>query len=140
MDFANQLLYHPILALTKLSILFFYYRLSVSGGFRVSVNVLIVINIALTVSIFFADLFQCTPVAFVWDSTIPGGKCMNTKAFFIGSAVLNIVSDFAVLLLPIPMVMGLKINTRKKIALISLFSLGGLYVLYLTRLQNFWRS
>lgn len=133
MDFANQLLYHPVLALTKISILLFYHRLSVSGNFRVSVNVLIGINIALTVSIFFADLFQCTPVAFAWNAAIPGGKCMNTKAFYISSAALNIVSDFAVLLLPIPMVWQLKINTRKKIALISLFSLGGLYVPYLPR-------
>lgn len=128
MDFANQLIYHPILALTKLSILSLYHRLSVSGSFRVWVNIMIGANIALTVSIFFADLLQCTPIAFTWDSTVPGGKCMDQKAFFIGSAALNIASDFAVLLLPIPMVWSLKINIRKKIALISLFSLGGLYV------------
>ncbi|KAI5840097.1 hypothetical protein DFP73DRAFT_197025 [Morchella snyderi] len=125
MDFANQLVYHPILALTKISILVFYYRLSVSGAFRQTVMALIIINVALTVSIFFADFFQCSPINYIWDKSIEGGKCIDTKAFFISSAALNIVSDFVVLLLPIPMVWKLKINMKKKIALISLFSLGG---------------
>lgn len=126
MDFANQLVYHPILALTKISILVFYYRLSVSGTFRQVVMALIVINVALTVSIFFADFFQCTPINYIWDKSIEGGKCIDTESFFISSAALNIVSDITILLLPIPMVWKLKINTKKKVALISLFSLGGL--------------
>lgn len=126
MDFANQLVYHPILALTKISILVFYYRLSVSGTFRQVVMALIVTNVALTMSIFFADFFQCSPINYIWDKSIEGGKCINTEAFFISSAALNIVSDFAVLLLPIPMVWKLKINMKKKIVLILLFSLGGL--------------
>lgn len=137
MDYSNQLLYHPILALTKVSILLLYHRLSVSASFRIWVKALIAFNIALTVSIFVADLLQCTPLAFVWDKTIPGGKCMNQQAFFVGSAVLNIISDCAVLVLPIPMVWGMQTNTRKKIALIFLFSLGILYVFSLfTALQK----
>lgn len=127
MDYSNQLLYHPILALTKVSILLLYHRLSVSRTFRLWINVLIGLNIALTVSIFVSDLLQCIPMAFLWDKTIPGGKCMNQQAFFIGSAVMNIFSDCAVLVLPIPMVWGMQTNTRKKVALIFLFSLGILY-------------
>lgn len=127
MDYSNQLLYHPILALTKISILFLYNRISVSGKFRKWVYVLIGLNIALTVSIFIADLFQCYPFAFLWDKTIPGGKCMDQQAFFVGSAVLNIISDCAVLALPIPMVWKMQTNLRKKIALLFLFSLGILY-------------
>lgn len=127
MDYSNQLLYHPILALTKVSILLLYHRLSVSKSFRMWVNVLIGLNIALTTSIFVSDLLQCIPMAFLWDKTIPGGKCMNQQAFFVGSAVMNIISDCAVLVLPIPMVWGMQTNMRKKIALIVLFSLGVLY-------------
>lgn len=131
MDYSNQLLYHPILALTKVSILLLYRRISVNKSFRMWANILIGINIALTVSIFIADLFQCYPLAFLWDKTIPGGKCINQQAFFVGSAVLNIISDCAVLVLPIPMVWQMQTNTRKKVALIFLFSLGILYVLTL---------
>lgn len=127
MDYSNQLLYHPILALTKVSILLLYHRLSVSRTFRTWVIVLIGLNIALTTSIFVSDLLQCIPMAFLWDKTIPGGHCMNQQAFFVGSAVMNIISDCAVLVLPIPMVWGMQTNTRKKIALMVLFSLGVLY-------------
>lgn len=127
MDYSNQLLYHPILALTKVSILLLYHRLSVSRTFRIWINILIGVNIALTISIFVADLLQCIPMAYLWDKTIPGGTCMNQQAFFIASAVVNIISDCAVLILPIPMVWGMQTNTRKKVALIFLFSLGILY-------------
>ncbi|KAL8675686.1 MAG: hypothetical protein Q9224_007412 [Gallowayella concinna] len=38
--------------------------------------------------------------------------------------ILTIVLDFAILLLPIPMVMGLQLSTKQRIAVLTLFGLG----------------
>lgn len=39
-------------------------------------------------------------------------------------AVITIVLDFAILLLPIPLVMGLQLSTKQRVAVLTLFGLG----------------
>lgn len=42
--------------------------------------------------------------------------------------IVNVVTDFAILALPIQPVLGLKMRTRRKIQVLSIFLLGGMYV------------
>ena len=70
-------------------------------------------------------VFQCVPVSGYWNKKIPA-KCINDDQFFISSSIVNIITDFFLILLPIPYIWRLHRTTPQKIALAGIFILGGL--------------
>ena len=54
------------------------------------------------------------------------GRCINIHSFFIGIAVPNIITDIALLVMPLPYMWRLQVTLPKKIALMFVFILGGL--------------
>ena len=72
------------------------------------------------------NLTVCTPVAFFYDHTIPGGSCKNQAVSGSINGGLSLLGDILILLLPIPMIWRLQINNRRKFALMGIFLLGGL--------------
>jgi hypothetical protein len=124
MQLANQLLYNPVLTFTKASLLLFYLRLSPSNSFHLWIWVTMWFTIGLGISTFVADLFQCTPVAFFWDPTIIGGKCVKQFLFYFITACISAATDLWILVMPMPIFWGLQISLKKRIILISLFALG----------------
>ena len=83
--------------------------------------------VAWWIAVLFADIFQCVPVNAFWDNGIKNVKtarCMSTVHFSIGTGVINLVTDFMVLCLPIPMVWSLRTNRTQKIAMTGIFLLG----------------
>jgi hypothetical protein len=84
-------------------------------------------TIAWGISTWFVNLTVCTPIAFYYDRTIPGGHCKNQVVSGTINAALSLVGDIAILALPLPMVWNLQINMRRKIALCGIFLLGSLY-------------
>jgi len=124
MGLANQLLYNPVLTLTKASLLLFYLRLSVNTAFHRCIWATMSVTIGIGISFFIADLLQCTPIAFFWDSSIVGGKCINQFLFYFISAAISTATDLWILLLPMPIFWGLQISVKRRIVLVSLFALG----------------
>ncbi|KAM7184660.1 hypothetical protein V8F33_012863 [Rhypophila sp. PSN 637] len=123
--YAVQILYNPILALVKSSVLIFLSRLfSQKNGVRQFVIWLNVANIAQMVAVFLAITLQCLPVAFNWDLSIRGGRCVDRRILYTCTAVLNIVTDLLVLGLPVWIFVDLKIPKRTKFALLFVFLLG----------------
>jgi hypothetical protein len=66
------------------------------------------------------------PVAYFWDKTIKGGHCMNQYAVWFTNAAVNIVTDFAIIILPMPVLRSLDLPLKQKRALMLVFALGGL--------------
>ena len=48
--------------------------------------------------------------------------------FFLGTAVPEVVTDFAILAMPLPYIWQLQVKTRQKVVLTMIFVAGGLYV------------
>ena len=71
-------------------------------------------------------VFQCISVSGYWNKDTPS-KCINDNHFFIGSSIANILTDLALLLLPIRYIWRLHRTTSQKLALAIIFMLGGLY-------------
>ena len=84
--------------------------------------------IAWCVSLIFAVVFSCRPVAFFWDKTIKGGTCIDENNLAYGITATNIVTDIVVLILPIPWMWGLQMPAAKKMAIVGMFLLGSLWV------------
>lgn len=87
------------------------------------------IVIALFVAILFVDIFQCHPVAYVYDMSIPGGTCIAQGAFYVSTAAIYLFTDLLVLVIPIIITWRLQMPLRQKIAVCFILCLGGVCVL-----------
>jgi hypothetical protein len=65
-------------------------------------------------------------VAFYWDPTVPGGKCINKIIPGFANAGITILTDVMILILPIFILKGLLLPRRQKIGVGLVLSLGGL--------------
>ncbi|KAK3996041.1 hypothetical protein QBC44DRAFT_366012 [Cladorrhinum sp. PSN332] len=123
--YAVQILYNPILALVKSSVLIFLGRIfGQKDHVRKFLLWLNVANVSQMVAVFFAITLQCTPVAFNWDFSIRGGKCVDRRVLYTATAVFNIVMDLLILGTPVVIFWKLRIRRRTKIGLLFVFLLG----------------
>ncbi|RFN46075.1 hypothetical protein FIE12Z_9676 [Fusarium flagelliforme] len=126
-NWVMQVLYNPILALVKSSILFFLLRL---GGhrrsIRYSIYALNAFNIALMIAIFLTVIFQTIPIQAYWDLSLKPSRQINGANFYISTAIITLITDFLVLLVPFWVFLGLKMRMAAKVGLIVVFLAGGL--------------
>lgn len=119
-------LYCPLLACAKFSLLFFYLKLSPMKWFRMCVYASMFIVVGYNIGIVFPLIFACRPLKRNFDVTITEGYCINRTPLYIATAVLNIVTDIMLLILPIPMIVRLQMPRVQKIGLILIFGVGSL--------------
>ena len=123
--FAYTFVYATTLMTVKVSILLFYRRLFITAKFKLATNIVAVIVVLWWIAVLLAQIFQCRPIQGIWDSTIKA-SCVKKSTYYIGVAVPNIVTDVALLCLPVQMVWHLHTNLVHKIALTFTFLTGGL--------------
>lgn len=70
-----------------------------------------------------ANIFQCRPVHAGWDFFEPG-HCASLQEITVGTGALNIISDVAILVAPIPLVSRLQMRLAKKLGLLAILSTG----------------
>ena len=125
--FAVQRANQTALVCIKSSILLLYMRLfSQSKTFKAFAWANLAYTIAWGISTWIVNLTVCTPVAYYYDKTIPGGHCKNQAVSGTINAVLSLAGDICILALPLPMISQLQINHRRKVALAGIFLLGSL--------------
>jgi hypothetical protein len=117
-------------ALPKLSILafllqMFNWRGKTRTACYVTMGLVVLIWLASTV----ATCFQCRPLAFWWDKSIPGGTCFDVDAFLRGQAITNPVLDAVIVLLPIRSIWALQLPERKRIELLFVFGVAGVGII-----------
>ena len=125
-NYAFSVLYQPALMATKTSILAFY--LTFSGAERLfrwaCYAVLFVVNaggLALTL----VTVFQCNPVSAAFYAIPPANAtCTDILTIYLSSIPLNIMTDLAILFLPMPILTGMRLPRKQKIILLVTFSFG----------------
>lgn len=123
-NYVAQLLYNPVLSIVKSSVLAFLLRVGVpTSSLRLMIHAVNTFNVAEAFAIFIAVIFQCSPVEYFWDKTLPG-SCIAEYTFYIWTAGLTILTDVLVLALPIKIFIGLNMASRLKAAIIGIFLLG----------------
>jgi hypothetical protein len=120
----NEFLHPAAVAFPKLCVVLMYLRIFTNKYERMAAYVLIAVIAATWFSYTTATVFQCMPIAFAWDKTIEGGKCFDFRAFATSSSVPNIVTDVAVLFLPVRTVTELRISIGRKAGLMIIFLTG----------------
>lgn len=78
------------------------------------------------VAIFLVVLFQTTPIAAYWDSTLTVERSIDSGSFAISTAIFTIITDVLVLAIPVWVLSWLNMKTITKLGLILIFLTGGL--------------
>lgn len=111
---------------TKTSITCFYLSFSKEEAiFRwcnyLNVFVVNAAGLALT----FLNIFQCRPFGATFQYPLPEtASCSDILTLYLSSAPVNIITDLALLCLPIPILTGMRLPKKQKIILIITFSFG----------------
>ncbi|KAK8017412.1 hypothetical protein PG993_013738 [Apiospora rasikravindrae] len=108
----------------KVGILLFYWRVFTIRYFRRSVLAVGALSTAILLVNFFTFTFQCWPIERFWDESVKQGGCIAQTEFYLASAIINVVGDVVVLVLPLPVVWSLHTSQNKKWSLSFLFLLG----------------
>lgn len=123
----NECLYVTNINLTKLSVLTMYYRFFPLRKMRQYGLIIGWISTTWNLSLILLALLQCTPFRKIYYPWIEG-RCIDLKATFLGIAVPSIVTDIAILSLPLPHVWKLQTKIWQKISLSAIFMLGSFVV------------
>ena len=124
----SQVIYCPIILVTKLSILLLYLRV-----FAPKRMIYIVIHLLLWANCLFytagllVEIFQCNPIRKAWRTFLPGTR-INQGTAQLASAVFNTFSDFAILILPMRAIWELKLPSGQKMGVLAVLGAGLLYV------------
>ena len=112
--------------MVKLSILLQYLRIFATKKMQMACRIVMVLNAMFTIETVIISIFDCSPIAYFWDRSIPGGHCVNFGAMWFSHASTNIAFDIIVILLPMPVIKNLNLPTKQKFALMAIFALGTL--------------
>ncbi|KAH6722948.1 hypothetical protein BKA61DRAFT_663682 [Leptodontidium sp. MPI-SDFR-AT-0119] len=125
-EYATSLLYGPGVWCIKVTLLLILVRVftpfrKVISAVWAFISVMLVYYIIVTA----LKVCICTPIRSRWDPQIPG-RCLDEFILYFIDSCLSIVTDLIILLLPIPLVLSLRVSTRKRIRTIALLGAGGL--------------
>lgn len=69
----------------------------------------------------------CSPISAYWDIKMHG-HCMNQRKTFISDVSLAVLSDFIILVVPIPLVWRLRMTLARKLKIMALLCAGGIAI------------
>ncbi|ATZ48765.1 hypothetical protein BCIN_03g09320 [Botrytis cinerea B05.10] len=124
---AFECLYVTCVCFTKLSLLLMYRRIFPVRSIKIGSLILGGLSVAWCISIIMVSVFQCIPMQKIWNPTLEG-HCINLKASFIGNAIPNILTDVAILALPMQQVWGLHTSVMQKTHISFVFLLGSFVI------------
>jgi len=110
----------------KTSILVFYLSLSrTNRTFRwATIATLFVVNAA-GIALTLVTIFQCSPVGAAFRYPIPAvHHCTDIITIYLSSAPVNIITDLAILFLPMPILTSMRLPRKQKTILVITFGFG----------------
>ena len=125
------IVYCITILLVKASILLQYLRIfvpnrNVDWHLYVAIHTVLWSCIFFYFAIMFVQIFSCHPREASWNLLITEYHCIDTQASRLATGIFNILSDFAILILPIVPTSKLQVPLRKKLVLIAVFATGAL--------------
>ena len=125
-----ETIYCPTACFAKLSILLQYSRIFNPTG-KGNLSMFLTIRIGMcAIFIFyfiemFFNIFLCNPREKIWNPLITTGTCYGNTAILLQTrGIFNVVSDFAILIMPMPSVWSLKMSLRRKLLTTGVFGSG----------------
>jgi hypothetical protein len=126
--YINAILYFNVVAVLKLSILFFYLRIFPGRTIRYLLLTTVAFDVLFGIAFVLATAFQCTPVSYNWTNWTGegGGTCVNINALTWANAAISIALDLWMLAIPLAQLRSLNLHWKKKIGVGLMFFVGTL--------------
>ena len=120
-----QFTYVPSVTLPKLAILALYQRIFTTRFYRWTSYLIGIFMILVWLTSFILAFTECQPFEYSWNKWIPG-HCIDLMILFRYISGLNLASDLAILILPLPIIWGLHTSRAQKIGLTLTFLTGSM--------------
>ncbi|KAM0818047.1 hypothetical protein AB5N19_03854 [Seiridium cardinale] len=130
--FIDELFYTIVLALCRVSLLFFLIRVFSVPTFQKICWIVIGWVVLSAIIIILMTLFQCWPINYNWEGVFGdfgAHKCLDVNALAYAAAGMGIAQDLTILLLPLPIIAQLNMSFKKRLQTLFMFSLGIFVVL-----------
>ncbi|TID06431.1 hypothetical protein CH35J_000700 [Colletotrichum higginsianum] len=125
MFYVAQILYILVQVFAKVAIVMLYLRVFTTPWFKWACWAFVAFMFGHGAIFSLLIVFQCIPVAAVWDRFL-SSRCLNVNAVGWAGAVLSIIEDIVLMILPIPELMKLQITGRKRTGVGIMFSIASL--------------
>ncbi|KAH6606012.1 PTH11-like G-protein-coupled receptor [Trichoderma cornu-damae] len=122
---ANRVFYNSYLWLQKLVLMDLYRRLILNLPYeKWLIRSYLFVLFATYAVVQVLTFSECRPFYLYWQVVPDPGPCAQAQLQLVVLGVLNIVTDFMLLVMPIPVIIKLKAPTARKAQLLTLFTLG----------------
>ncbi|EEH23232.2 hypothetical protein PABG_05443 [Paracoccidioides brasiliensis Pb03] len=125
--YGTMVIYGPAAFLTKASILLILTR--VFAPYRKTVRFIYIyfgVLLAYYIPAIIVKIRICIPISHFWMGQTSNGSCLDERAIILADAIISVVSDLTILILPLLLTHSLKMSLRKKIRVIGILGAGGL--------------
>ncbi|KAF2679917.1 hypothetical protein K458DRAFT_258432, partial [Lentithecium fluviatile CBS 122367] len=113
------------IAASKASVALFLLRIVIRKWHKLLLWICIISTTILCTITTILLFLQCKPAAYLWDRTIPGGRCwLNFTPVGITTAAWSATMDFALAIFPWTVIMRLNMKRKEKLTVLSGLSLG----------------
>ncbi|KAL1979674.1 hypothetical protein VTN96DRAFT_5373 [Rasamsonia emersonii] len=127
--YVTMVMYGPTAFLTKISILWIMTRVFAPNRKAIYfIYALLGIMLAYYIPAVIVKIRICSPISRFWLGASVGGTCLNEGSIILADAVISVISDLTILLLPLPLTMSLQMAMKKKLRVIGILGAGGLAV------------
>ncbi|TGO18315.1 hypothetical protein BPAE_0387g00040 [Botrytis paeoniae] len=124
--FVGQIVQNCALVAARLSVLFFYLRVSAGAHNMLmlnSVTFAMVISILYFVTFVLMAIFSCTPVQKSWLPYLPG-HCLTLSTWWFWFAMISVLVDLVILVIPMSMLWNLQLKPWKRFGILCIFASG----------------
>lgn len=122
----NEILYCIVMTLIKLSLLTMYGTIFPQRRYRWALWATAFFCLTWAIWGSLTSIMECIPLKAMWDTSVKNARCIDKfGTLVVVGGAQNILLDFIILALPIPMVLRLHMSTQQKRMLIFTFAMGG---------------
>lgn len=93
------------------------------GLLAVAIRIFLFFTVGYYCAILLVRIFSCIPISSFWNGN---GSCVNLDAVFIVDSFVSLITDTAILVLPIILVWNLHLPLKRKVKIAALLGAGGL--------------
>lgn len=125
LDFISQVLWAANILALKISVLCLYLRLFPNQTFIITCSGVLGVMMVGGLTFLLLDVLQCQPVSAGW--TLQHGddaKCLSFSVIAMGGGAFNVLSEVAIFVLPMPILLKLQVRLKQKLEIIILLGLG----------------
>lgn len=125
--FLSPILWVIAVTTIRAAIIFLYVQIFPTRLFRNVCYAALAANVAFGATAVIADCLICQPIRYRWAPSMVHGSCGDQKSLDMYIAILNLLQDIVIVVLPIPILWRLQMARSKKMGVIGIFGVGIMY-------------